>query len=129
MNSPAYLQAFAEHDVTVTLARRLTGVRRDGDGLVARLVSDYSDVEVERTRGRTWSSSTARCPTTSCTSTWCRTRRTPARSTTRPCWPCARSASSNVPDGRFQLFRIGDAVTSRNIHAAVYDALRLCSAI
>ncbi len=30
------------------------------------------------------------------------------------------------PDGRFQLFRIGDAVTSRNIHAAVYDALRLC---
>jgi 2,4-dienoyl-CoA reductase-like NADH-dependent reductase (Old Yellow Enzyme family) len=29
------------------------------------------------------------------------------------------------PDGRFQLFRIGDAVSSRNIHAAVYDALRL----
>jgi hypothetical protein len=31
----------------------------------------------------------------------------------------------NNPDGRFQLFRIGDAVASRNIHAAVYDALRL----
>lgn len=30
------------------------------------------------------------------------------------------------PDGRFQLFRIGDAVASRNIHAAIYDALRLC---
>ena len=29
------------------------------------------------------------------------------------------------PDGTFQLFRIGDAVASRNIHAAVYDALRL----
>jgi hypothetical protein len=28
-------------------------------------------------------------------------------------------------DGSFQLFRIGDAVASRNIHAAVYDALRL----
>ena len=28
-------------------------------------------------------------------------------------------------DGAFQLFRIGDAVASRNIHAAVYDALRL----
>ncbi len=25
-----------------------------------------------------------------------------------------------------QLFRIGDAVAGRNIHAAVYDALRLC---
>jgi len=29
------------------------------------------------------------------------------------------------PKGEFQLFRIGDAVSSRNIHAAVYDALRL----
>ena len=28
-------------------------------------------------------------------------------------------------DGAFQLFRIGDAVSSRNIHAAMYDALRL----
>lgn len=30
------------------------------------------------------------------------------------------------PAGGFQLFRIGDAVASRNIHAAIYDALRLC---
>ncbi len=30
------------------------------------------------------------------------------------------------PNGKFQLFRIGDAVASRNIHAAIYDALRLC---
>lgn len=29
------------------------------------------------------------------------------------------------PQGRFQLFRIGDAVASRNIHAAIYDAARL----
>ena len=30
------------------------------------------------------------------------------------------------PAGRYQLFRIGDAVAGRNIHAAIYDALRLC---
>jgi hypothetical protein len=36
-------------------------------------------------------------------------------------------AAPNAPDsGAFQLFRIGDAVASRNIHAAIYDALRLC---
>ena len=29
------------------------------------------------------------------------------------------------PDGSFMLFRIGDAVASRNTHAAIYDALRL----
>ncbi|MFD0465070.1 FAD-dependent oxidoreductase [Microvirga aerilata] len=33
---------------------------------------------------------------------------------------------NNNPAGRFQLFRVGDAVASRNIHAAVYDAVRLC---
>ncbi len=30
------------------------------------------------------------------------------------------------PTGKFQLFRIGDAVAARNVHAAIYDALRLC---
>ena len=29
------------------------------------------------------------------------------------------------PEGSFQLFRIGDAVSARNTHAAIYDALRL----
>ncbi len=29
------------------------------------------------------------------------------------------------PGGRFQLFRIGDAVSARNTHAAIYDGLRL----
>ncbi len=29
------------------------------------------------------------------------------------------------PSGAYQLFRIGDAVVSRNIHAAVFDTLRL----
>jgi len=32
----------------------------------------------------------------------------------------------NNPDARFQLFRVGDAVASRNIHAAIYDSIRLC---
>lgn len=30
------------------------------------------------------------------------------------------------PDGRYMLFRVGDAVASRNVHAAIYDSLRLC---
>jgi N-methyl-L-proline demethylase len=30
------------------------------------------------------------------------------------------------PQGRFRLYRIGDAVAARNVHAAIYDALRLC---
>jgi N-methyl-L-proline demethylase len=33
------------------------------------------------------------------------------------------------PDGGYQLFRIGDAVAGRNVHAAMLDAARLCRAI
>lgn len=29
-------------------------------------------------------------------------------------------------EGTFQVFRVGDAVSSRNIHAAILDAMRLC---
>ncbi|RTZ81347.1 MAG: NADH-dependent oxidase, partial [SAR324 cluster bacterium] len=32
----------------------------------------------------------------------------------------------NNPEGNFQLFRVGDAVASRNVHSAIYDSLRLC---
>lgn len=30
------------------------------------------------------------------------------------------------PEGKYTLFRVGDAVASRNIHAALFDSLRLC---
>lgn len=36
-----------------------------------------------------------------------------------------RTAEQTKEQGRFQLFRIGDAVSARNTHAAIYDALRL----
>ena len=36
----------------------------------------------------------------------------------------AQKTESNL-NGKFQLFRIGDAVSARNTHAAIYDALRL----
>ncbi|OED50190.1 N-methylproline demethylase [Rhodobacteraceae bacterium (ex Bugula neritina AB1)] len=38
---------------------------------------------------------------------------------------CSPFAQTN-PEGQFWLARAGDAVAGRNIHAAVYDALRLC---
>ena len=34
-------------------------------------------------------------------------------------------ASQALASGDFLLYRIGDAVSARNTHAAIYDALRL----
>ena len=35
-----------------------------------------------------------------------------------------QNINTNI-NGTFQLFRIGDAVSARNTHAAIYDALRI----
>jgi len=32
-------------------------------------------------------------------------------------------------DGEFVLYRVGDCVSPRDIHAAIYDAIRLCKDI
>ena len=71
------------------------------------------------------SSSTARCRRTSFTGAQGRSRNhgeidQAALLSGRP-----QDLTHNA-DGAFQLFRVGDAVTSRNIHAAIYDSLRLC---
>jgi dimethylglycine catabolism A len=34
--------------------------------------------------------------------------------------------SESLGDGRFLLFRVGDCISMHNIHAAIYDSLRLC---
>ena len=36
-----------------------------------------------------------------------------------------RLINKNI-DGKYYLFRVGDAISSRNIHAAIYDSLRIC---
>lgn len=36
------------------------------------------------------------------------------------------SLSESLGDGQFLLFRVGDCISMHNIHAAIYDALRLC---
>ncbi len=39
---------------------------------------------------------------------------------------CA-SQNWRASQGKFELYRVGDAVTSRDIHTAIYDANRLCA--
>ena len=52
-------------------------------------------------------------------------RSTAGSPTSMPCSTASRSVQPPA-DGAFELHRIGDAVTSRSVHAAIYDALRLC---
>ncbi len=129
MNSPAYLRAFAEHDVQITVARRLADVRRAQHGepgrLVATLGSDYADRPLERrvdhvvVEHGTVANDELYLDLVA-SSTNLGEVDHDALLAGRP------QEVATHPGGRFALYRIGDAVASRNIHAAIYDALRLC---
>lgn len=125
MNSPAYLRAFDDHDVAVTLGTRLTAVERSADGrLVARLRNDYSERETERIVDHVV------VEHGSLPNDELYFALVPASGNKGAVDHQALLEVRPQPAGTgFQLFRIGDAVASRNIHAAIYDALRLCLAV
>ncbi len=128
MNYPAYFKVFDQHDVTVSLNRRLTGVRRDGNRLVATLFNEYSKRSLERSVDQVVVEHGT----------------LPLVEIYESLKPLSRNLGeldqdaliagkpqnvNNNPQGRFGLFRIGDALASRNIHTALYDALRLCTTL
>ena len=121
---PAYLRAFSAHDVGVTLNLRLERIRRDGNRLIGVFHDEYGRKRVERVADQIVVDHGA----------------TPVDDLYFALKPGSRNLGEvdqaallavrpqtlvRNPGGGYQLFRIGDAVASRNIHAAVYDALRL----
>jgi 2,4-dienoyl-CoA reductase-like NADH-dependent reductase (Old Yellow Enzyme family) len=127
-NYPAYLRVFGEHGVIITLNRRLRGVRREGNRLAAILHDEYASAFEERLVDQV----VVEHGTLPADELYFELK--PASSNLGEIDLDALLAGRpqnkvNNPDGRFQLFRVGDAVASRNIHAAIYDSLRLCKAL
>lgn len=128
-NYPAYLKCFAEHAVRTTLNARVTGVRRGDD---RRLLVTLEDEYAGTSQTRTVDQLVVEHGTIPIDEVYFglkdRSRNhgavdQDALLTLRP------QTVVHNDDGTFQLFRVGDAVASRNIHAAILDANRLCLAI
>ncbi len=124
MNLVPYMRSLQKLDVTFTVTFRLLSVEKTPEGLKAVVGSDYGGVRKERLVDQVivnhgtlpledlyfalkpHSSNLGAADYAALTALQPQTLR------------------SN-PQGRFQLFRIGDAVAARNTHAAVLDGLRL----
>ena len=124
-NFPAYLRSFYSMGVKLTPDRRLRSVEREGNRLRAVLRNEYSDAEEARVVDQVVVEHGT----------------LPAAEVFHALAPLARNGGildlealiagraqeiDTNPEGGFMLFRVGDAVASRNIHAAIYDSLRLC---
>jgi len=124
MNLVPYMRALQDKDVTFTVTRRLKDVMKDGNRLRATIGTDYSGFTSEKTYDQVVVNYGTM----------------PLDDLYFALKPLSRNlgevdhdaliegrpqAIMRNPEGAFQLFRIGDAVASRNTHAAIYDALRL----
>ncbi len=124
MNLVPYMRALQDKDVTFTVTRRLLDVSRSGNTLAATIGTDYSDYSYD----------------TEVDQVVVNYGTLPLDELYFDLKPLSSNAGEvdynalieGKPQtvihneiGAFQLFRIGDAVSARNTHAAIYDALRL----
>lgn len=124
MNLVPYMRALQDKDVTMTVGRRLKAVALKDNQLSATIGTDYSD---HRSTAN-YDQIIVNHGTLPLDDLYFELK--PLSSNLGEVDHVAfingvaQGIRSN-PDGAFQLFRIGDAVSARNIHAAIYDALRL----
>ncbi len=125
LNHVAYAQAFQRNGVTTTINRRLAGIRREGNRLAAIIGSDFGDWTEERLVDQV----VVEHGTLPLDDLYFALKEESVNRGEVDYQALIAGRKQDLrtnPDGRFALFRIGDAVSSRNVHAAIYDALRLC---
>jgi 2,4-dienoyl-CoA reductase-like NADH-dependent reductase (Old Yellow Enzyme family)/thioredoxin reductase len=124
MNLVPYMRSLQKRDVTFTVTYRLESVRREGNQLVAVIGSDYGGVMQERRFDQV----VVNHGTIPLDDLYFALKPL-SRNLGAVDYPAllagGAQAVSRNPEGKLQLFRIGDAVSARNTHAAIYDALRL----
>ena len=125
LNHVSYAQALQRAGARITILSRVSAVRRRGNKLVAVIGSDYGS----RTEEREVDQVVVEHATLPLDELYFALRpdsRNGGEVDYQALIGGRPQAVVRNPEGRYRLFRIGDAVASRNVHAAIYDALRLC---
>ena len=128
VNYPGYFKVFAEHDVRITLNERLTAVRRKDGRLEVDLYNEYAHTTRQRVVDQVVVEH-GTLPSDELYFSLVPGSSNLGEVDQQALLDLRPQEVRRNPDGRYRLFRIGDAVASRNIHAAVYDAFRLCLAL
>ena len=128
MNLVPYMRSLQKQDVTFTVTFRLRAVEREGNRLRATLGSDYGDVR----KARSVDQVVVNHGTVPADELYFELKplslNLGAVDYTALLAGAAQPAPRN-PAGAFELYRLGDAVAARNVHAAIYDAARLAKDI
>ncbi|MFC2991912.1 dimethylglycine demethylation protein DgcA [Halomonas tibetensis] len=126
---PTYYRSLYEKEVIMTSDLALHKVYREGDSLVAVLENEYTGVLEERVVDQVVVENGVRPDEALYFALKAQSRNKgqlnlEALYAIQP-QPCLVEERGQEGDG-FLLFRLGDCTAPRNIHAAIYDALRIC---
>jgi N-methyl-L-proline demethylase len=124
MNLVPYMRSLQKLDVTFTVTFRLQSVSRADGELLAIVGSDYGGVRKERRVDHVVVNHGTVPNDELYFSLKPNSRNLGAVDQARLIAGLPQNSAANSK-GLYQLFRIGDAVSARNTHAAIYDALRL----
>jgi 2,4-dienoyl-CoA reductase-like NADH-dependent reductase (Old Yellow Enzyme family)/thioredoxin reductase len=124
MNLVPYMRSLQKMEVTFTVTFRLKSVSRAEGRLLAVVGSDYGGVHKERRVDHVVVNHGTVPNDELYFALKAGSRNLGAIDQDRLIAGLPQNLANN-PEGTYQLFRIGDAVSARNTHAAIYDALRL----
>lgn len=124
MNLVPYMRSLQDKDVTFTVTRRLKDVVREDNQLKAIIGTDYSDHRSTKIYDQVVINHGTLPMDDLYFELKPQSSNLGAVNYEALIAGKAQAMHTNS-EGAFQLFRIGDAVSARNTHAAIYDALRL----
>jgi 2,4-dienoyl-CoA reductase-like NADH-dependent reductase (Old Yellow Enzyme family)/thioredoxin reductase len=128
MNLVPYMRSLQKLDVTFTVTYRLEAAEKSGNQIIAHVGSDYGGVSKQRMVDQI----VVNHGTIPLDDIYFELKPLSSNlgeiSHDQLLSGKPQSVARN-PDGKFQLFRIGDAVAARNTHAAIYEGLRIAKDI
>jgi N-methyl-L-proline demethylase len=125
LNLVPYAGVFQRRGVVITIARRLVSLAREGNRLVATIGSDYGEDIAETRHVDQVVIEHGTLPLDDIYFALKDGSRNRGEVDYRALREGRPQTVVRSGEGSYRLYRIGDSVSSRNIHAAIYDALRL----
>lgn len=122
MSFPIFMEHFYQNGVTVTPDHRLHSVTKEGNRLRVCFTNEFNGPDIERIVDHL----VVEHGTLPVTEVFDDLRATSANNGVVDYNRLQENQPQPETEGSFSLYSIGDAVSCRNIHAAIYDALRLC---
>lgn len=120
---PVYNKRFSEKDVVLTPNMLLHDVYREGDKLIAVLENEYIGTQEERVVDQIVVENGVR-PNEDLYNELKEQSRNKGQVDLEKLY--AFQPQPEVPGEGFLLYRVGDCISPRDIHGAIYDSLRLC---